>query len=645
MGSDQTATFEVALEGNADEFSDQTAASIERMRESVLGSEKSIKQLSETLRKLKGSSAEVKEAKAQLTAKLNGERDAISRLTAGAVKAGVPLELLSTKTKVTAKETTGMGDAIDAAGGPVASLRSKLGVLGKVMGDGSVATGVFRLAVVGAIAAVAALVVGSVMLLAKFSQFVVEGANAARTANLFREAATGSAANAKALGEQVDALAGKVSTSKTELNELAMGLAKNGVQGQTLVDTFNAVGQAADAMGAEAGNKIRGLVEAGRLSQRLFLNRESLVGTGVAFDEVAKQLAESMKIGVNDAKAALAEGRVGLGVGAKALRDTIEKKFGEINARKMLDINVQAAKFREKLANLTSGVNLEPFLKGLDKMLGLFDEGTVAGSALKTIVTRFGNGLGEIFGKGTDVGSKFFKALVIGGLTLVVAVLKVKKAFGEAFKGKDVLGDVDLLETSLSAITGVAEILGFAIEGMGTVLIWVAGVVGDVVASVEALGAAFDAGYQKLASLTWGDIGEAMIDGLVLGILGGSTKVRDAILGIARDAKNTFKSALGINSPSTVFAGFGQNTAEGYAQGVERAAPATQEAVDKMAPSAPSGGGGGSKGGGGMQPVTLQVNITVAGGGDAKASVSPSARAELIQAFREMALAAGIPVT
>ncbi len=509
------AVFDISLQGNAAQASKESAASIAEMRERLIAGEKAIKTYSETLRRLRGSSEEVKTEKAALQAKINGLRDDMSSLSVSALKSGVALEDLSTRTKAASSDTGGMGSALEQVGGPATALQSKLAGLAKIVGNGSVSSGVFRLALVGVAAAVIAVTVAAAGLAAKMAAFVVEGANAARTTALFREAAAGGAANGAALGTQIEALAGKVSTSREELAGLANELARTGMRGETIVDTFNAVAQASDAMGSEAANKIRGLVEAGRLSQRLFVNRESLVGTGLAFDEVAERLAGAMKIGVKDARAALAEGRVPLGLGAKVLRETIEKKFGELNARKMLDLGVQSQKFRESLLGLTKDVKLEPLLKGVERFRLLFDESTVSGAALKKLVTVFGNGAVSIFGKATPIAEQFFKGLVIGGLTLTVAVLKMRKSLNETFGDTKLLGNIDLLGASLKAgqyaAVSIAAVLGLVAVAVGAVGYSAAASIG----TMQKLWGLLTGFHARLSAMSWSDIGTNIVDGIV----------------------------------------------------------------------------------------------------------------------------------
>ena len=85
-------------------------------------------------------------------------------------------------------------------------------------------------------------------------RWIVEEAGALRMMQITREAITGTAVDATHLGHQLDWLASRVSTPKEELakltNEITRTLSGTRVGGQGIVDTFNAVAEASDAMGA-----------------------------------------------------------------------------------------------------------------------------------------------------------------------------------------------------------------------------------------------------------------------------------------------------------------------------------------------------------------------------------------------------------
>jgi phage-related protein len=87
--------------------------------------------------------------------------------------------------------------------------------------------------------------------------------------------------------------------------------------------------------------------------------------------------------------------------------------------------------------------------------------------------------------------------------------------------------------------------------------------------------------------------GEDVVHGLVNGIKSAAAGAVNDVKAIPGQIVGGFKSALGIHSPSTVFAEFGRNTIEGYVQGIKQsagtAASAVSSAVDALVPTAPPG--------------------------------------------------------
>ncbi|KAA8676220.1 phage tail tape measure protein [Clostridium sp. HV4-5-A1G] len=65
-------------------------------------------------------------------------------------------------------------------------------------------------------------------------------------------------------------------------------------------------------------------------------------------------------------------------------------------------------------------------------------------------------------------------------------------------------------------------------------------------------------------------IGKFIFQGLYNGISSMAGKIKDKVMSIASSIKNTFKAALGIHSPSTVFAEYATNTGQGYINGLDK---------------------------------------------------------------------------
>ena len=177
--------------------------------------------------------------------------------------------------------------------------------------------------------------------------------------------------------------------------------------------------------------------------------------------------------------------------------------------------------------------------------------------------------------------------MVDSGMKLLAGILS-----GIAANIKDVVS---------AALLVVAEFLKGIADGVPDI---VASGVDIVVAFLEAIGKEtpriIDAGFKMVIDFingiadtirdnvptlvkAVGNLGSAMIEGLVGGLLGGVTAAVDAVKNVGNAVIDGFKGILGIHSPSTVFAEFGENTDEGYAKGVEDGTPLAEEAIKKMA--------------------------------------------------------------
>lgn len=658
------AKFSIKVETNAGEVADRAAGSLEGLRQHIATSEASIRDMVGSLRRLRGTSDDVKSAKDALKAKIDAERNAMSAASLSLLKAGSSYEALSNKTKKLATDqgalaaktkangleeararTGALGAAVRAAGGPVEGLYTKFESLKTIAGGASSAVGAFGIAAIGVAGAVVALAGGIGAAAFALGKFVLESGNAARSANLLREAATGTAENAYNLGTQVDALAVKVPTAKTELNALAVSLAKNGLEGQALVDTLNAVGQASAALGDDAGKKLEEFVERGRLSRRFFLSPLELVGTGLKFDDVAKSLSRSMQVSINDARSALFEGRVSIGDGAAALRDAVETKFAGINLRKMLDLDVLGQKLKETVSALTVDVDLEPLLEDVKELFSLADSSTVSGSALKQLVTLFGTEMVSALHAGAPLAIALLKNLILESLDVAIAVYKVRNAFTDAFADKEHLKNIDGMALALNAVTLATESFGAGVRGsvgiainqlelLATVADAVVGAFDTLQSDVVEIRTTFDA----LRKVDGASIAANIIDGLLSGLERKEHELEQSVKALADRVKGAFTGALEIHSPSRVFAEYGDQTVRGYAAGLERSAPRAADAVEELAMTPRA-----SRSSSPSAPTNITVHVHIQGLPSAAEMQSPSFLAQLTRAIEEALLGAGIP--
>lgn len=155
----------------------------------------------------------------------------------------------------------------------------------------------------------------------------------------------------------------------------------------------------------------------------------------------------------------------------------------------------------------------------------------------------------------------------------------------------------------------------------------------------------------------WGaNIVNGLIDGVTSRIGAAVETVREFASGIA----GSFTKALGIQSPSKLFAEYGRNTVEGYEAGERSALPSTmplQEAAENAVPKPPAPdspgipvrqaigatttSGDGSTGGDTSKTVAPVFNINVSGGGDSD-TVARAIRQEIHMLLSAGALSRGM---
>lgn len=656
--ADKQASYAIRVESTAKQVGDEGASSLEKLRTAIETSQGSVKALAATMRNLKGSSDEVKGAREALRAQLDAEKNAITASTLALLKQGTTFEKLTEAEKKAADErkkleeamkTRGLEDSkaradalskgVESLGGPFAEISAKASSFASIAEGMGGALGEL-LPVVGTVAAgIVALTGALVAGVVAFARWIVEVGNASRSMQLLREGVTGTVEDATHLGHQLDALARKVPTPREELNKLGIELVRSlsgtRVSGQGIVDTFNAIAQSSSAAGEQAGAALEEIIKRSARVGRVQINPFELQGKGgPSFAEIAQELAKQLHIGVQQAQAELISGRVKVDDAAKAMRAAVEKRFGALNAKKLIDANVIVQKFKENLGKLASDVNLEPLLAGFGKLAGIIDTSTVGGAALKQLVTYLGNQLGPAFEKIAPVARAAFLQLEIGAYKVAIAVLQARNRIAEAF------GDTKPILTTASAVAavkqyidGIAQGAVFMVRSFVFAAVMVAKFRDVLVSTKDAIAKGWDA------------IGAAIPEGLKNGLMGNLPQLTGAIESAGEAIKDAFKNVLGIHSPSKVFEEYGQASAEGYSKGLEGGGAGAQSAAEGLAPSAPRGGGGG----GGKMPVevTLNLNVNASGGqgaqGIAKALSEPQFLALLTAALEAALRGRGVP--
>lgn len=592
----ETAVFPIKVEADAGPARAMADAMAE-LDARIAKGESSVKSMSVSLRRLRGATEEVKAGKISLKDRIDDEKTALDSVR----KARADLAARVEKQRVTAekaqKAEIARQDALSAAiskgGGPLGDLNDKVEGLSSLASGAAGPIGLLVAASVALVAivtkATSALIEGAIAL----GRWIIESADAARSAALLREAMTGSAQQGAALTSQVNALASKIPTPKEKIDDLAKSLYKAGLGGQTLVDSLHAIGRSGAAGGDELASLERSIVSRGVLPNggegRFQVTLQELRELKSQGLDLAGSFARSTGQTVQAATAQLLSGRIPLKRGAAALRKAAEDGFGAINAKQMRSLPVIFSKIRENLAGMTRDVNLEPLLEGLGKIGRFFDENTVPGRALKGLITDIGNGIASLGGKTAPTVLQWLERLELSALVLELYILKVRAAwidFSNAVGSQNIDKAVSLLADfsghALLAATGLQAIVSSA-----TIL---ASVVGGASAAIDRLTQVISTARNVMRSLDWAEVGKQIVQGIVSGIESSVSSLVTAMKSLADRVKNAFALKLQISSPSKVFERYGENTGEGYAIGVRRSAGDVGDAARELAPSAPRGG-------------------------------------------------------
>jgi len=461
------ARYPIKVESNAAQVGAEGAAGLEQLRAKLEESKAAVKSYGSQLKELTGDSKEVLDAKKALVDKLNAEKTAISQGSLELAKAGASYDKLAAAHKKQTDENKRANDeakkAIDAKkkeAQAAAELKAETIALADAEALAAVAEAAETAGLTVLTTAVAALTVALPAAIIEFGKFAIVSSNLLRTQQLTREGFVGNAIDAEHLGNQVDELARKIPLGRAELNAMANDMAQGQLQGKALVDSLNAVGQETAAVNEKAGKQLQDLLSRGQFTNRFALGYRELEGTGLKFQDVTKALATNTKTSVEEATQALLQGRVTLADGAEAMKDAVEQKFGGLNLRKMLDLNVIAKKFWDTLDLLTKDIHLDGLLKSFKSLTDLFDQGNESGAALKELVTFLGQGLVDSMAKGTPALKGFIETLEIKALDLETAYLDLKIQFEETF-GPDVLADVDAFKVGVGAAETAVQGLAY----------------------------------------------------------------------------------------------------------------------------------------------------------------------------------------
>lgn len=486
-----------------------------------------------------------------------------------------------------AERTKSRVEGFKKMGGPIGAIATRVGdfregvdFLSKSMSRGS-ATAIMA---GGAIATVAvALAAVAVAAVAAGAAFALSQANAQRDMKLTLQAMTGTAEGARHLHDAFGEITQATGVGSDRLLALTRDLQKAKVSAEDMPAALRAIAMQEAALGDQGGTA---------------------------------DLIKSLEDGKTSASDMAAE---------------MESKFGGVVDQKMLGFDQQLARLQQNVADLFSGLSIENFLKGLSKLVDLFDVSTESGQALKVLFeTMFGPIDSGALGAAAAIEAFALKATLYA-LKVAIGLNYLESEFGLLSTAAGVVGagmkaafEVALLpiKAAIAAAGALHDILTKIGKATGTIGEGVAATVGQKPPTFEAGTKAADA--QKAGMVEAGaNAGKGYAEGLKAqaSVVSATAK----ILGLS--AQEALKLVNDSHSPSKKFMKEGQWAGEGYSLGIESMAPAVNDSIATMVEGDPDAlsnvpmpevtaavASTPSKGGGN----TFTFNITInASGGDA----------------------------
>jgi hypothetical protein len=646
MAEDTTkATFQVSLQDDVSASAESAAGALATLKEQLDKDSKALADMQKAMRQLKqATTADVKAPMESLTKQIAAQKNTIAQAQGAYVALGGKFGSVKPKANGLRAALAELGKEAQQLPGPVGGLVARLSTLVGGMGTAQLTA-----------IALGAAFLGVAFAAAKMTKSLFGEALAAQDATrnelLHFQALTKmrnllgiAPGNADEMQAAVDRVSASVSIGRDKVAGYAETLYRAGLRGKNLEVALEGTSVKASALGDAAGAGFAGFA----------------------------------------ATVALSGGAV------KRLADDVKNRFGGVVQKQMSSLQVQQLKARENWNSLFRGIRIEPFLDSLKRLRDMLNVNTAAGQALKSLFTTFLQPLFNAADTGLVFMRRFFKQMLIGALEMKIAYQEVRNWFARTFgksqvtQAKDLLDQIDLgryavyaLATAFTVLAGkatisaIAALVRFGATLLATVIpaVWSA-VTATASFAVSILAvtwpfllaavavAAFVAGIAALYDLwneiDWTDLGRNLWKGLVDGLKGGWEAVKSVFSDLADEAANAFKTALGIASPSKVFAELGIEIPKGVQQGIQLGTPAAQQAAADVVtapklgsttqnvPAPEAGTSAAAAGGKGARTITIGELHIHATSSEPK-TLAAAFRRELESVLEGVSLEAGAP--
>lgn len=450
----------------------------------------------------------------------------------------------------------------------------------------------------------------------------------------------------------LDQLGDSIGQTREKLAPLAQAFMRMGVTGTEQLRSLTLAAASAGALAEGGGEafekmfkKISAAAQTGAALKIPLKGLGSLADMGLTVDDVARK----MGVSAQKLQQQLKAGSVDAKKFGDALQGAlVEKGAGPLERAGASLTNVWA-KFKENITKMFEDVDVGPFLEEVKQLFDIFSMAKPSGQAMKSGIGGFFKEVFALATKLVPMVKHFLLDMVIYGLRAYIALKPIAKWFQDLLKNQKVMS---ILITAFKGFGMVLLVVGAAIALVVTAIVacWAAAVA--LIVAVYAAIAAFYEFTQDTgkAIADWSkssiDAAKNFIAGLVNGIKSGVGDVVAAVKGLATQAKDGFKKALGISSPSKVMMQFGAHVAGGAAEGISSGAPEVHAASRELAGAAAGGfaGGaegsaGGKSGGGGVSVNVEKGAITINGAGKSAEEIT---EAMLALVFERLVLAQGL---
>lgn len=599
--ANDTATFAVKLEDQTSGPAASAASALADLKSKLDSQTRTLGEMQRAYRNIKGSTNASSDAFKALGDQIKAQK-AIIASTQTKV-----LDLGGSFGKVEASGKSAFQELLDAANkmpGPLGALAGRVGSLSAlfeanaplVLGVAAFAAGAL-LAAAAVVTLTAAIVAGTASLLG----YAIAQSEVRRNELLMLEGLTRrrnlwglAAGSATELQAAIDRVSDSSALGRTEISGYAQSLYRMGLRGENL--------------------------------------SEALEGMSIVGSTQGEQMARRF--------AGMAVGAARFGGSVRRVTDDARARLGDLANRQAAGLGKQLEKLRENVGHIFDGLEIDGFLRGLRMVTSLFSQSTASGRALKALV-------GIVFQPMLDqlehlgpIAKRFFQGLVIGALRLTITFLRIRNAILRTFADSNVLEGIDGMRVALFA--GQAVVFGLAgafLVLAGAVALLVAPFALAFVAGYKFMGFLHES-YNVLRDVDWGALGTSLIEGLVRGLRRGRDLVVNTVRGLATSATDALTSALGIHSPSRVFANLGVQIPRGLAAGVDAGTPSAQGAVESMV-SVPAESGAGASSRGAVMSFSFG-DIHIGGhGGESGRAMAESFREELVRVLQGAALEMG----